>query len=307
MTAPRHFLELSDIGGGGLRAILDIAAAHKGVRTGRALAGGALGMIFEKPSTRTRLSFEVAATRLGGHAITMKPGELQLGRGETVADTAAVLARYVDAVMLRSLDHDRLLTLAEHSTVPVINGLTPKSHPCQLMADIMTFEAHRGAIAGARVAWCGDGNNNVAASWIQAAACFGFHLTIAAPAAHAPRPDLLAWARGQGAAITVTEDAAAAVRGADAVVTDTWLSMDTPKDEYDRRLAELAPFRVTEALMAEAGPEAVFLHCLPAHRGEEVTAEVIDGPQSLVLDEAENRLHAQLGILLWCLGLDAAG
>ena len=299
---PRHFLDLRDFDTATLRHMLDIAAGFK--RTGglssRPLAGRTLALIFEKPSTRTRVSFEVAMRQLGGDVVMLSGSEMQLGRGESVADTARVLSRYVDAIMLRTDRVSKLHELAEYATVPVINGLTEASHPCQLMADVLTFEEHRGPIAGQVVAWCGDGNN-VARSWIEAAVRFGFTLRLATPDALTPPADLIAWARAQGGRIELTDDPAAAVVGARCVVTDTWVSMSDDPAESRHNL--LAPYRVTEALMARAAPDAIFMHCLPAHRGEEVTAGVIDGPQSVVFDEAENRLHAQKGVLAWALGI----
>jgi ornithine carbamoyltransferase len=258
-----------------------------------------LALIFEKPSTRTRVSFELAMKQLGGDVVVLSGHEMQLGRGETIADTARVLSRYVDAIMLRTGAASKLAELAAHATVPVINGLTAESHPCQLMADVMTFEEHRGPIAGQVVAWCGDGNN-VARTWIEAAARFGFTLRLATPRELRPYAKTLEWARREGASIELCDSAQAAVRGARCVVTDTWISM-SDEETVDRHNL-LVPFRVTEELMREAAPDAVFMHCLPAHRGEEVTDAVMDGPQSVVFDEAENRLHAQKGILAWALG-----
>jgi ornithine carbamoyltransferase len=299
--APRHFLDLRDFDTATLRHMLDIGRGFKqaGGVSSRPLAGKTLALIFEKPSTRTRVSFEVAMRQLGGDVIVLSAKEMQLGRGETVADTARVLSRYVDAIMLRTDRVAKLRELVQHATVPVINGLTEASHPCQVMADVMTFEEHRGPIAGQVVAWCGDGNN-VAQSWIEAAARFGFTLRVATPAVLAPDAGVLAWAREQGADVLVTDSPEEAVAGARCVVTDTWVSMADDPNESRHNL--LAPYRVTEALMAQAAPDAVFMHCLPAHRGEEVTAGVIDGPQSVVFDEAENRLHAQKGVLAWALG-----
>src|SRR5690606_15827919 len=256
-------------------------------------------MIFERPSTRTRVSFEVGMRQLGGDVVVLTEAEMQSKRGETMADTARVLSRYVDAIMIRSTSHDRLRSLAEHATVPVINGLTDRSHPCQLMADVMTFEEHRGPIAGKVVAWSGDGNN-VATSWIHAAARFDFELRIGCPDQLRPPAAALEWAERNGARVRGTGDAREAVTGADCVVTDVWISMNS--DGAKKRHNLLAPFRVDRTLMAMARPDAIFMHCLPAHRGEEVTGDVIDGPQSVVWDEAENRLHAQKGILAWCLG-----
>lgn len=300
-TDIRHFLDLAHLDAPVLRQMLDVARGFKqaGVPSSRPLAGRTLAMIFEKPSTRTRVSFELAMRQLGGETIVMQAAELQLGRGETVADTARVLSRYVDAIMLRTADASKLAELAANATVPVINGLTDKSHPCQLMADVMTFEEHRGPIAGQPIAWVGDGNN-VARSWIEAAVRFGFPLRIACPDALQPAPEALEWARKLGADITVGTDPVAAVTGARCVVTDCWVSMSD--DPNSNRHNMLAPFQVNQALMAHATDDALFMHCLPAHRGEEVTAEVIDGPQSVVFDGAENRLHAQKGVLAWALG-----
>ena len=259
-------------------------------------------MIFDRPSTRTRVSFYVAMRELGGNVITLTGDEMQLGRGETVADTARVLSRYVDAIMIRTLDHKILLELAAYATVPVINGLTKLSHPCQVLADVFTFEEKKGAIRGRTVAWTGDANN-VLASWVHAAARFDFALKVATPSSLAPSPALREWAKSSGAAITFTRDPEAAVAGADCVVTDTWVSMGDRDGKKRHNL--LKPYQVNRALMALAKPGAIFMHCLPAHRGEEVTDEVIDGPQSVVFDEAENRMHAQKGILAWCLAAEA--
>jgi ornithine carbamoyltransferase len=268
------------------------------------LAGQALAMIFEKPSTRTRVSFERAIQQLGGHPIVLERESSQLGRGETVADTARVLSRYVDGIMLRTTREAKMLELAEHATVPVINGLTDKTHPCQLMADVMTFEEHRGPIEGKIIAWSGDGNN-MATSWIHAAVRFGFELRLAVPVELPPPDEVVAWARKEGAAITVTQNAAEAVDGADCVVTDVWVSMGDEGREPSENI--LRPYQVNEEVMAHAKPDAIFMHCLPAHRGEEVTAGVIDGPNSVVWDEAENRLHAQKGILAWAMAPHIAG
>ena len=300
-TAPRHFLDIRDHEPATLRQMLDVAAGFKaaGGVTSRPLAGRSVALIFEKPSTRTRVSFEVGVRQLGGDAIMLTGAVMQLGRGETVADTARVLSRYVDAIMMRTDAPEKLREMAEYATVPVINGLTESSHPCQLMADVMTFEEHRGPIAGQVVAWCGDGNN-VARSWIESAARFGFTLRLATPDELRPPAELVAWAREQGVTIELTDDPEKAVAGARCVVTDTWVSMSDDPNTSRHNL--LAPYRVTSKLMAKAAPDALFMHCLPAHRGEEVTAEVIDGPQSVVFDEAENRLHAQKGVLAWALG-----
>jgi ornithine carbamoyltransferase len=301
----RHFLDLDRIERPLLRRMLEVGAAYKQGKPpngeAKPLAGKAMALIFEKPSTRTRVSFELGMRQLGGEVIMLDQQGSQLGRGETVADTARVLSRYVDIIMLRTTKEEKLLEMAAAATVPVINGLTNRTHPCQLMADVMTFEEHRGPIAGRTVAWCGDGNN-MATSWIQAAVQFQFELRLASPEPLAPPPAVVAWARGQGAKITVTADVAAAVAKADCVVTDVWVSMgDEPVGNLHHNL--LASYRVDERVMAMAHPDAIFMHCLPAHRGEEVAAGVIDGPQSAVWDEAENRLHAQKGILAWCLGV----
>jgi ornithine carbamoyltransferase len=300
----RHFLDITDIPSGDLRGMIDSSRAMKArwvrdrASAGRPLAGKTLAMIFDKPSTRTRVSFDVAMRQLGGEAILLTGQEMQLGRGETIADTARVLSRYVDAIMIRILDHAALLELAQHATVPVINGLTRLSHPCQVMADLMTFEEHRGAIRGRTVAWTGD-SNNVLVSWMHAAARFDFELRVATPPELAPKKHLLEWVKSSGAAIHVGTDPEAAVKAADCVVTDTWVSMGDKDGE--RRHNLLKRYQVNARLMANAKSDAIFMHCLPAHRGEEVTDEVIDGPQSVVFDEAENRLHAQKGILAWCL------
>jgi ornithine carbamoyltransferase len=301
-STPSHFLDLDALDAKTLRAIIDAAATLKKARTvPKALAvpeGSVLAMIFEKPSTRTRVSFEVAMNQLGGAAIVLNAQDMQLGRGETIGDTARVLSRYVDAIMLRTGPHQGLLDFAEYADIPVINALTARSHPCQIMADVLTFEEHKGPIKGRVVAWLGDANN-VATSWVHAAARFGFTLRMACPPDFGPDPALLAWARAEGAAIEVMQDARAAAKDADCVVTDTWVSMGDK--DVEARKSALEPFRVDEALMALAKPDAIFMHCLPAHRGDEVTDSVMDGPQSVVWDEAENRLHAQKAILVWCL------
>ena len=300
-TGPRHFLDLRDFDTATLRQMLDVASGFKraGGVTLRPLTGKTLALIFEKPSTRTRVSFEVGMRQLGGDVIVLSGKDTQLGRGETIADTAKVLSRYVDAIMLRTDKASKLHEMADNATVPVINGLTEASHPCQLMADVLTFEEHRGPIGGQVVAWCGDGNN-VARSWIEAAVRFDFTLRLATPNGLEPPDDLVAWARAQGGRIELTDDPIAAIAGARCVVTDTWVSMADDPNESRHNL--LAPYRVTNRLMAQAAPDALFMHCLPAHRGEEVDADVIDGPQSVVFDEAENRLHAQKGVLAWVMG-----
>ena len=296
---PRHFLELAELDVATLRGILELASHFKrGAKPPAVLAGRTLAMLFEHPSTRTRVSFEVAMRQLGGHVTILAGQDLQLGRGESIADTARVLSRYVDAIMLRTDRVAKLEELASHATVPVVNGLTAASHPCQLMADILTFEEHCGPIEGQVVAWCGDGNN-MARTWVQAAVRFGFSLRLACPASCEVPGYLLDWAKREGGDVSVTRDPAEAVQGARAVVTDCWLSM--ADDPARKNQKSLAPYAVTGALMEEAAPNAIFMHCLPAHRGEEVEAAVIDGPQSVVFDEAENRLHAQKGILAWAL------
>jgi ornithine carbamoyltransferase len=303
----RHFLDLTDIAPAELRGMIDAGRAMKarsrGAGSDGPLAGKVLAMIFDKPSTRTRVSFDVAIRQLGGAPIVLTGQEMQLGRGETIADTARVLSRYVDAIVIRILDHEVLLELAQSATVPVINALTRRSHPCQIMADLMTFEEHRGPIRGKTVAWSGAANN-VLASWMHAAERFAFRLNVATPPELAPGKGLGQWVRASGASIELGSDPEAAVRGADCVVTDTWVSMGD-KDGAGRHNL-LKPYQVNARLMALAKPDAVFMHCLPAHRGEEVTEEVIDGPQSVVFDEAENRLHAQKGILAWCLQANAS-
>jgi ornithine carbamoyltransferase len=296
----RHFLDLDQFEAETLRAMLTRAGDLRSRNAPDLLAGKVLVMILEKPSTRTRVSFEVGMKELGGSCVVLGERDSQLGRGETIADTARVLSRYADAIMIRTDDPGKLTEMAEFGGVPVINGLTDASHPCQIMADVMTFEDHRGAIEGRQVAWIGDGNN-VAVSWLHAAVRFGFTLRVAAPASLALPKILVEWARSEGADILVTDDAGEAAAGADCIVTDTWVSMGDDEDR-GRRSQLLAPYQVDAALMDKANPDALFMHCLPAHRGDEVTGEVIDGTQSVVWDEAENRLHAQKGILAWCLG-----
>ncbi len=298
--AERHdFLDLDRIDATTLRSIIDVSARMKadGARP-QLLADYTLAMVFEKPSTRTRVSFDVAMQTLGGRVVSLEPDGSQLGRGETIADTARILSEYVDVIMFRTSSVANLEEMVDAASVPVINGLTDRSHPCQIMADIMTFEEEVGPIAGRVVAWSGD-SNNVANSWIHAAVQFGFEFRVAAPADLRPPQDILDWAAANGSNISVGDDPVAAVTGADCVVTDPWVSMGDK--EADRRRALLTPYRVDEALMAHAADDAVFMHCLPVYRGDEATAEVVDGPQSVVWTEAGNRLHAQKGILLWCL------
>lgn len=297
----RHFLDLSAVSAGDLRAMIDGARSAKTAsETDRPLAGKMLAMIFEKPSTRTRVSFDVGMRQLGGETLFLSGTEMQLGRAETIADTAKVLSRYVDMIMIRTLDHSRMLELAEHATVPVINALTDDTHPCQIMADILTFEEHRGPIKGKTLAWTGDGNN-VLHSLIEGAAQFGYRMQIATPEGSEPDAKFVEWARKQGAEIDISADPARAVEGADCVITDTWVSMNQEHKARGHNI--FVPYQVNETLMAKANPDALFMHCLPAHRGEEVTNEVMDGPQSVVFDEAENRLHAQKAVMRWCMGV----
>tara|TARA_B100000686_G_C16796122_1_gene982498 strand:- start:2248 stop:3162 length:915 start_codon:yes stop_codon:yes gene_type:complete len=301
MKVGSDFLDLDLLDTASLRAILDSAVALKlgaAAVDEMALKGRILALIFERPSTRTRVSFQVAMSQMGGQTVVLAPEETQLGRGESMADTARVLSEYVDGIMIRAENHETLHELARFSRVPVINGLTDKSHPCQLMADIMTFEEHSGPIAGRVVAWSGDGNN-VAASWIHASVRFGFELRLACPESLTPDPDIVKWAEKEGGNVMVSQDPVDAVKGADCVVTDTWFSMGL--DDESERHKVLAPFQVNDDLMAHAKSGALFMHCLPAHRGQEVTADVIDGPHSVVWQGAGNRLHAQKGILHWCL------
>jgi ornithine carbamoyltransferase len=305
-SAPRHFLGLLDLSAAELRQILDTSAAMKKARfkgvspTVRPLAGKTLAMIFDRPSTRTRVSFDVGMRELGGETIMLTGAEMQLGRGETIADTARVLSRYVEAIVIRILSQDDMLEMAAHAAVPVINGLSKQSHPCQVMADLLTFEEKRGSIRGRKIAWSGD-YNNVLSSWIDASARFDFTLDVACPRELQPTKQRLAAARAAGANVVLREDPEEAVNGAAAVISDCWVSMGD--EDEGRRQNLLQPYQVNKKLMSHAAPDAIFMHCLPAHRGEEVTDEVIDGPQSAVFDEAENRLHAQKGVLAWCFGI----
>ena len=307
----RHFLDLSDFSAEQLRAILRKGGEMKARRrtpdaaADRLLDGKVIAMIFEQPSLRTRVSFDVGIRELGGSPMMVTGQEIELGERETIADTARVLSRYVDAIMIRTGSHGKLLELAAHAAVPVINGLTNLSHPCQVMADVMTFEEKKGPIEGKTIAWLGDANN-VAASWVHAASRFGFTLRLACPRQFRPSAELLAWAKQEGASVEVLDDPLAAAKGADCVVTDVWVSMGDGEDKK-RRKDLLKPFQVDRAVMKAAKPDAIFMHCLPAHRGDEVTPEVIDGPQSVVWDEAENRLHVQKAILAWCLDPARAG
>ncbi|MBP7241358.1 ornithine carbamoyltransferase [Amaricoccus sp.] len=307
----RSFLDLRQTAPEEIRGILAQAAAMKAARAGRAkgasddvqpLKDRMVALIFEKPSTRTRASFDVGVRQMGGETLVLTGKEMQLGHGETIADTARVLSRYVDLIMIRTFDEASLNELAEHASVPVINGLTDASHPCQIMADVMTFEEKRGSIAGRKVAWLGDGNN-VCASFLHAAGQLGFDFTFCGPPNLDPAAPAVAFARERGSKVAIERDPARAVEGADLVVTDTWVSMHDAVSTRERRHNQLRPYQVDARLMGRAGPGALFMHCLPAHRGEEVTSEVMDGPASVVFDEAENRLHAQKAIMRWCLGV----
>ncbi len=302
----RHFLDIADLDSKTLRGIID--AAHAMKKAGKRVPANlrpkdiedlVLVLIFEKPSTRTRVSFDIAMRQLGGGALTLNNTDLQLGRGESVADTARVLSRYADGIMIRANAHATLAELARYATIPVINGLTEKSHPCQVMADIQTFEEHLGPIAGKSVAWVGDGNN-VAVSWMHAAVRFGFKLKLACPKELFPEEEALAWLRREKGDVEIGTDPVHAVQGVDCVVTDTWVSMG--QSDAARRKKILAPYAVNAKLMSKAAKNAIFMHCLPAYRGHEVTEDVLEGPQSVVFDEAENRLHAQKAILAWCFG-----
>ena len=302
MTNIRHFLDLDLIETDVLRKILDRAVTLKAESSSQdRLSGKSVALVFEKPSTRTRVSFELAILQLGGHAVVLDQGDTQLGRGETVGDTARVLSEYVDAIMLRTSEAKNLIEMSQAANVPVINGLTNSSHPCQIMADVMTFEANKGPINGKTGAWSGDGNN-VAASWIHAAVKFDFELRLASPRPLQNSTELISWANNNGGKVLVSEDPKLAVNGADCVVTDTWISMGDNNGKERLRLLE--PYRIDKELMSAAKPDAIFMHCLPAHRGNEVDSEVIDGPQSVVWEEAGNRLPVQKSILMWCLGTD---
>jgi ornithine carbamoyltransferase len=306
-----HFLDINKTPADDLRGIIDNARAMKNARAGRPkgtlddecpLAGHMVALIFEKPSTRTRVSFDVGVRQLGGQTMLLSGTDMQLGHGETIADTARVLSRYVDLIMMRTFEEDTLLEMAEYADVPVINGLTNRTHPCQIMADVMTFEEHRGPIAGKKVVWVGDGNN-VCASMVQAAGRFGFDCTFTGPQILDPEVGFVGEARKSGVNVTLERDPFKAVEGADLVVADTWVSMHDSQSSRERRHNQLRPYQVNSALMAAARPEALFMHCLPAHRDEEATSEVMDGPNSVVFDEAENRLHAQKAIMRYCLGV----
>jgi ornithine carbamoyltransferase len=307
----KHFLDIHTTPAADLRGMIDTAHRMKAARNGRPrgtpddetpLQGRMVALIFEKPSTRTRVSFDVGVRQMGGETMVLSGKEMQLGHGETIADTARVLSRYVDLIMIRTFEEATLQEMAEHATVPVINGLTNRTHPCQIMADVMTYEEHRGPIAGKKVVWCGDGNN-VFASFAHAAGQFGFDLSFTGPETLDPERVWLDFAAAKGHPITIDRDPARAVAGADLVVTDTWVSMHDPESAKERRHNQLRPYQVNEALMAHAKPDALFMHCLPAHRNDEATSAVMDGPHSVIFDEAENRLHAQKAVMRWCLGL----
>ncbi len=306
----KHFLDINKTSAADLRGMIDSAHAMKTARTGQPkgtpdaeqpLAGHMVALIFEKPSTRTRISFDVGVRQMGGQTMVLSGNDMQLGHGETIADTARVLSRYVDMIMIRTFEEQTLLEMAEYADVPVINGLTNRSHPCQIMADILTYEEHRGPIAGKKVVWSGDGNN-VFASFAHAAAEFGFDLTFTGPPPLDPEQLFIDEARAKGAKVEIERDPFRAVEGADLVVTDTWVSMHDPQSARERRHNQLRPYQVNEDLMRHAKDDALFMHCLPAHRDEEATSTVMDGPHSVIFDEAENRLHAQKAVMRWCLG-----
>ncbi|MFY0692265.1 MAG: ornithine carbamoyltransferase [Paracoccaceae bacterium] len=305
-----HFLDIHKTAKSELRGMIDSARAIKEARNGQpkgaldadaALAGHMVALIFEKPSTRTRVSFDVGVRQMGGQTMVLSGSDMQLGHGETIADTARVLSRYVDLIMIRTFEEETLLELAENASVPVINGLTNRTHPCQIMADILTFEEHRGPITGKKVVWSGDGNN-VCASFLHAAGQFGFDVTFTGPETLDPEQEFVDLARAEGVRVEIERDPVRAVQGADLVVTDTWVSMHDAQSTRERRHNQLRPYQVNAELMAHANDDALFMHCLPAHRDEEATSEVMDGPHSVIFDEAENRLHAQKAIMRWCLG-----
>ena len=306
-----HFLDIHATDTTALHGIIDQAKLMKQARQGRPkgmpddeqpLAGQMVALIFEKPSTRTRISFDVGVRQMGGQSMVLSGKDMQLGHGETIADTARVMSRYVDLIMIRTFDEAVLQEMAEYADVPVINGLTDRTHPCQIMADIQTYEEHRGSIKGKKVVWAGDGNN-VCASFLHAAAKFGFDLTFTGPAQLDPEDEFVGLARKAGSKVVIERDAFKAVEGADLVVADTWVSMHDSQSSKERRHNMLRPYQVNEELMSHAKSDALFMHCLPAHREEEVTSAVMDGPQSVIFDEAENRLHAQKAIMRWCLGV----
>lgn len=306
-----HFLDIHKTDTAALRGMIDNALSMKIARNGRPkgapdddqpLKGRMVALIFEKPSTRTRISFDVGVRQMGGQTLVLSGADMQLGHGETIADTARVLSRYVDLIMIRTFEEQTLLEMAEYSDVPVINGLTNRTHPCQIMADVMTYEEHRGDIAGKKVVWSGDGNN-VFASFAHAAGQFGFDLTFTGPETLDPERVWLDYAASKGHPVTIERDPHKAVAGADLVVTDTWVSMHDPQSARERRHNQLRPYQVNAHLMGKAKPDALFMHCLPAHRDDEATSEVMDGPNSVIFDEAENRLHAQKAVMRWCLGV----
>lgn len=306
-----HFLDIHKTDATALRGIIDQASAMKQARLGRPkgavddeqpLACHMVALIFEKPSTRTRVSFDVGVRQMGGQTMVLSGKDMQLGHGETIADTARVLSRYVDLIMIRTFDESVLLEMAEYADVPVINGLTDRTHPCQIMADILTYEEHRGSIKGKKVVWTGDGNN-VCASFLHAAGQFGFDLTFTGPEQLDPEEEFVGLARKAGANVTIERDALKAVAGADLIVADTWVSMHDSQSSKERRHNLLRSYQVNDELMSHAKPDALFMHCLPAHREEEVTSAVMDGPQSVIFDEAENRLHAQKAVMRYCLGV----
>jgi ornithine carbamoyltransferase len=306
-----HFLDIHKTDPAALRQIIDHAKAIKTARDGKPkgtldddqpLAGRMVALIFEKPSTRTRVSFDVGVRQMGGQTMVLSGADMQLGHGETIADTARVLSRYVDLIMIRTFEEQTLLEMAEFASVPVINGLTDRTHPCQIMADVMTYEEHRGPIAGKKVVWSGDGNN-VFASFAHAAGQFGFNLTFTGPPTLDPEREWMDFAQSRGFPITIERDPIKAVEGADLVVTDTWVSMHDPQSARERRHNQLRPYQVNEYLMGHAAENSLFMHCLPAHRDDEATSAVMDGPHSVIFDEAENRMHAQKAIMRWCLGV----
>ncbi|HAG26349.1 MAG TPA: ornithine carbamoyltransferase [Rhodobacter sp.] len=307
----QNFLDIHQTSASDLRKMINSAHTMKQARKGllkgtpdpdQPLAGAMVALIFEKPSTRTRVSFDVGVRQMGGQTMVLSGKEMQLGHGETIADTARVLSRYVDLIMIRTFEEATLLEMADYATVPVINGLTNRTHPCQIMADVMTYEEHRGPITGKKVVWAGDGNN-VSASFLHAAGQFGFDFTFTGPQPLDPEPAFIAFARAKGVQINVERNPEVAFEGADLVVTDTWVSMHDAESAKERRHNQLRGYQVTETLMARAKPDALFMHCLPAHRNDEVTSAVMDGAHSVVFDEAENRLHAQKAIMRWCLGV----
>ena len=307
----KHFLDIHTTDAADLRHMIDHARAMKDARHGQPkgtpdaeqpLANHMVALIFEKPSTRTRVSFDVGVRQMGGQTMVLSGSDMQLGHGETIADTARVLSRYVDLIMLRTFEEATVQEMAEYASVPVINGLTNRTHPCQVMADVMTFEEHRGPIKGKKIVWSGDGNNTCH-SLLHAAGQFGFDMTITGPETLRPEAEIIDLSRKNGATVTLETDPQKAVQNADLLVTDTWVSMHDSPSMRERRHNQLRPYQVDDALMDQANPDALFMHCLPAHRDEEVTNSVMDGPKSVVFDEAENRLHAQKAIMRWCLGV----